>query len=76
MMLNLSRDTHGVNRMSFTQCQFENWSMIAAYDCMVMHHDVYLNNIMKRKKKKNCLNITNLSSDAEGWGDNCSLRTL
>ena len=43
--LNSSRDTHSMNRMSFTRCQFENWCVITAYDCMVVHRDVYWNDI-------------------------------
>ena len=41
MMLNLSRDMHGVNQKSFTQCQFENWGVVTTYDCIFMHRDVY-----------------------------------
>ena len=37
VMSNSSRDTHGVNRMSFTRCQFENWGVVTAYDCKVVH---------------------------------------
>ena len=45
MTLNSSRDTHGVNRMSFNRCRFENWGVITTYVCMVAHRDVYWNDI-------------------------------
>ena len=50
-MLNSSRDTHGVNQISFTQCQFRNWGMITTYNCMVVHREVYSNDIIWRKKE-------------------------
>ena len=46
MTSNACRHMHDLNRMSFTRCQFENWIVITAYDCMVMHQDVCWNGLV------------------------------
>ena len=52
MTLNSSRHAHGMNLMLFTRCQFQNWGVITAYNCMVVHREVYWNDITWTKQKK------------------------